>query len=321
MRVRLAMPLALVLLVTGCSFEHLTATGDQRPSPAECGKCHVEVFEEWSASAHARAYTGETYETLTAGHTFKECLSCHAPDSIYVDGPVEARSVRPHDGVDCVSCHFDGESLVGPLASEGLVHPHPVREQRALYLKSDLCGRCHEASFAQWEAVGDMAPDGSAKRTCQECHMPAVERTVTQATDAASAVIVALESSRPQRRHRFDLSAVREFEGAVDLRIDTRDGVVEVVLGNLLPHSLPTGAFGARTLVADLTWFDDAGQGLERSQLSWSIRLGTAVAPFATDRRRVDAPRGAVRLEVRLSRPDRGSTAGFELARAGRRLP
>lgn len=60
-----------------------------------CRTCHVEAFEQWKDSPHARAH-----QTLTpAQQKDQRCIQCHAPD--------EAKGGDP--GVSCETCHGAGE--------------------------------------------------------------------------------------------------------------------------------------------------------------------------------------------------------------------
>lgn len=313
--------LAASMLVTGCGYGELTAIGERRAAPETCGGCHVEVYREWASSAHATAFSGPTYEQVTADHDFDGCAGCHVPDSIYGDGPVSPRSAGLAHGVDCVACHLDGGVLVGPFEESGLVRPHPVRDDRPIYLRSDLCGRCHEGTFREWSAAPPQGPDGAEKRTCQSCHMPAVDRTLTQATGALSSILVATESEHPQRRHRFDLEVVRGFEGAVDLSLEGGPDSLDVVVANRLPHGLPTGDFGPRNVEARITFRGEDGSELGRATQSYRARLRTHVPAYGTARRRIPAPEGTRLAEVVLVRLASPTTDEFELARAAWRHP
>ncbi len=43
----------LTVYLAGCaSFDHLTRVTPQFPAATECGKCHVEIYSEWSQSNH-----------------------------------------------------------------------------------------------------------------------------------------------------------------------------------------------------------------------------------------------------------------------------
>jgi len=93
-RARSAAPAALVAIALGLvmasactSFEHLTDAGPGGASAADCGECHVAVYAEWRASTHAASWDNEAFVTTTSGRLFDDCLGCHAPDTVFVEGP------------------------------------------------------------------------------------------------------------------------------------------------------------------------------------------------------------------------------------------
>ncbi len=236
---------------------------DVRPAAADCGGCHVEIHREWAASARAESYGRKAFVDATTDRTTGACLGCHAPESIYVDGVPRVRATRREEGVTCIACHLDGGVLAGPAPALALLEPHPIAAERAIYRQSDLCGKCHEGTFREWQAAP--APPETEKRTCQDCHLPRVVRKATQATDALSAVLVSFEDEFDGRRHTFHLGALEGFAGAVAASIeDVRrpgDDVLRctLVVTNRLPHLLPTGDFGARPIAIEVEASDARG--------------------------------------------------------------
>ncbi len=323
-RARLASLALLAVLASslaGCSYDDVAQGGIERSSPERCGQCHVEVYAEWSSSGHARAYSADSFAAVTADQSFARCLPCHAPDSIYTAGALETRDVRRAHGVDCIACHLSDGVLVGPFSQRGLVDPHPVRQDEPTYRRSDLCGICHEQTFEQWRAAPEIAHDGDAKPTCQACHMPPVQRTLTQATGATSALIVALEDAVPQRQHRFDLGGLQDLGSATSLSVTASPGGFVLQLENHLPHSLPTGQFGSRIVLARIDFQDAEGRSLGRGVEHWSVRRGTAVPAGGTDRRTVLVPAGTARAVVELLRPRRPGSIELTLGQITWRAP
>ena len=151
--------------------------------------------------------------------------------------------------------------------------------------------------------------------------MPRVTRTVTQATDLVSSVLVAAEKELPQRRHQFDLTAVSSFQRTATLELARVEGEFAVTVGNLLPHTLPTGDFGPRTVEAVVVFHADDDREVGRETLLWSVRLHTAVAAFGADTRTVSIPPDAHTARVTLSRPARIGREAFVLASAEWRAP
>ncbi len=294
-------------VLPGCGFDSLTRSDELRPSPQDCGGCHVAIYQEWSDSAHAGAFRAAEFQQVTAGAAIDSCLPCHAPAQVYGTEPLAARGVDRAYGVDCVSCHLSGGALVGPLPSAGLVSPHPVRAQDPLYLKSDLCGRCHQYELREWRTAPQRDSDGLAKRTCQQCHMKVEWRTITQATDTLSSVIVATETNIAQRRHRFSVDAVDDPQGAADVALTPSAEGLEVRVSNRLPHGLPTGGYGSRRVELRLTFRAEDGSDVGAETLVWSVRHGTSIPPSGEDVRSVAVPARATFVVAALVRPARGT--------------
>lgn len=301
-----------LLALAACSpYAHLTAAGPRRASSAECGHCHVAVYDEWRASTHARSWIAPDFVAATAGRSVESCLGCHAPDSVFGpydgDGAPLARDELREEGVSCLACHFDGDVLAGPAPSTALVHPHPVAEERALYRSAELCGRCHEGTWAEWRGARDVD-----ERTCQECHMPAVTRTLTQATGTLSKVLVSFEDEFEGRRHSFHLGALTGFEDALDARLGAvRREVgrtrVEVVLENRLPHAVPTGDFGPRVVRVRATGLDGEGRELGAWERELRRALGTSLAPGEVRSLSIELEGEVRELRLAVERPRAGA--------------
>ncbi len=272
----LAAVAGVVLLVSCASFKHLTQAGDTFPNAKECGKCHVEIYHEWSQSDHAHAYTNPHFRTTTDDYRFENCLSCHAPEPIRTDHTPGVRATGREEGVTCVACHLEQGALAGPLEPTGKVHPHPISVRPETYYSSDLCGRCHEGTMAQWSSVPGV------KRTCQQCHMEAVTRKVTQATGGISNVLVAMEQQVPQRRHGFCILDRGPSSRFITLTLEPSGDGLDVVVDNKLPHNLPTGDFGFRVVTLEVFGIDADGQSLRLG--SWELvrESATAIPPRET---------------------------------------
>jgi len=234
--------------------------GKDLPPASDCERCHQEVYQEWRASLHARAWRSEAFQRASAGARAVECLGCHAPGPLQAQQRPVLRDVHREEGVSCVSCHLapgsDGERLTmrGPVSRSSPIEVHPVIEGDPSYRSSELCATCHRGTFAEWDRAA--APEGKEKETCQGCHMPAVRRTVESVHDqhAYSRVLVGLEREEDLRRHLF---AIPE-DAAERVELEARRGAdrlgLEVTVGNRLPHALPTGQFGRRQLALDVVW-------------------------------------------------------------------
>jgi nitrate/TMAO reductase-like tetraheme cytochrome c subunit len=225
---------------------------EQLPEAQDCARCHGEVFREWQGSAHARAWTSESFARVTADHRADACLGCHAPAPLGAAGEIALRSDHRAEGVTCVSCHLDVRPGHERLAMRG---PHPPTtpiEVHAivvdpLFLSPELCGTCHTAVLEEWEASAARSGAPRAEmETCQHCHMPEVRRTIESYNPELrySALIVALGDPVDGRRHLF---AVPEDAGEdVRLRAERLGTGVRVTVENHLPHAIATGGFGTR---------------------------------------------------------------------------
>lgn len=250
-----------------------------------CGMCHDEIYEEWRISTHARAWEDDPQFMEEMAKTTAQpgrdaswlCANCHTPleeqlprlvaaledgdrgRPIYVDNPHFDETLQL-EAITCATCHVRDGVILGPYGAEGA--PHPVRQSDELF-SVGLCTQCHqvEATLDDVEmictfdtgetfAAGPWAAEG---KTCQACHMPEVERAITnQGTPV-----------RKTRRHWFggslipkkpefeaELAPLRDIypDGAriewVDLpksvRAGTRATVTFTVTNAEAGHSLPT---------------------------------------------------------------------------------
>lgn len=286
MRVRLPSLLAAAALAAApaacSSFDFLTDVESSPPSAADCGGCHVEIYDEFRSSAHAEAWVRPDFVAATADHRIEDCLGCHAPATIYTDGAPTARAARREEGVTCLSCHFDGGSMVGPVASSALVDPHPVAVARDIYRSSELCGKCHEGTYREWLAAPE---DG--RRTCQDCHMGRVTRKATQATSAVSKVLVSFEDEFEGRRHTFHVPLDGTIDDALAVTLhgvhrDEETLRCDLALTNELPHLMPTGDFGYRWVKITTEARSPSGSLLATEETSLFKELGQALAPGET---------------------------------------
>ncbi|RPJ38621.1 MAG: hypothetical protein EHM35_04100 [Planctomycetaceae bacterium] len=262
-RLPLAIAAVAILLASCASFKHLTLVSNTFPSAKDCGKCHVEIYHEWSESDHAHACTNPHFRAATDDYRFQSCLSCHAPEPALTTYTPALRAAGREEGVTCVACHLDQGALAGPLEPTGKVHPHPISVRPEVYHSSGICGRCHEGTMTQWESVD------AEKRTCQQCHMESVTRKVTQATGGISNVLVAMEKQLPQRRHEFCILGEAQSQELVTLTIKPSGDSLDVVVENNLPHSLPTGDFGFRIVTLEVFGIDAGGKSILAG--SWEL--------------------------------------------------
>jgi hypothetical protein len=302
--------LALLGGSAGCeSFADLTrVTNDHFPRAVKCGKCHIDIYAEWSGSDHARAYTNPHFRRSTNDHAFTDCLNCHAPEPTVSLLPPKTRHLHRDEGITCVSCHLENGVLSGPFAPTGKVKPHPVGVNPELYRGSQLCGRCHEGTYAQWQD----APLED-KKTCQQCHMPAVTRKVTQSAGGISKLIVSLEHEVVQRQHVFRIQTDESICEMVSVTATQAGSEVELSVRNNVPHLLPTGDFGFRVLDLIVSRTDRQGNTIEVLREELTKELKSAIPAGASLQRIVQLPADAQTLRLRIQRRSYQDQAMLEL--------
>jgi hypothetical protein len=202
-----------------------------------CGACHVDIYNEWRISTHARAWLDDAQfqeelkkTTAVPGRDASWlCVNCHTPFEtqlprlvtglvdgdrglpIYVDNPHFDAKLQL-EAITCATCHVKDGVVLGPYGNTNA--PHPVKKSDDL-LSPDNCLQCHQAEahlddvnlscfFDTGEsfAAGPWAAEG---KICQDCHMPPVERPVSNIS----------RTVRPGRRHWFGGSLIpkkEEFE-------------------------------------------------------------------------------------------------------------
>ena len=295
--------LLLFLSFIFCSgFNGLTRDNSKGfPRAQECQKCHQEIFDEWQSSAHAHSFTNPRYRDATDGYEFLPCISCHAPQPGLSDDRPGPRDMEQSEGVTCVVCHLEEGQLAGPLDPWlwEFVLPHKVTVDPERYTSSRFCGRCHEGTFAEWQAA---EIDGE-KYSCQVCHMPPVERKSTQASNILAEIPVALEKVTAQKRHLFQRIPLTLPEEAFTLKVEKINSTkVAVMLYNHLPHNVPTGDFGVRIVKARILASDDPGGETLLLEEELIKELKSALVPGGIKRWELDLPGDIRRLTVRLLR-------------------
>ena len=213
-------------LSAGCS-SHLPSSGTNVPTPTvpaatraddgkgkkflsskSCALCHTHVYEQHTASMHARSYSNEVFraqyygEILPAANdnpaSHKEarlCASCHMPIASLLRGRriVTEKDIDPNmSGVTCDLCHrIDGYEGRHPgngnfTAVPGSTKYGPFKHQKSwhhaylkLQTKSEFCATCHHGvnhrgvlvkpTYVEWKK-SEYRKKGIE---CQDCHMNA----------------------------------------------------------------------------------------------------------------------------------------------------
>jgi hypothetical protein len=101
------MILLCALILFGCkSFDYLTKIENTFPVAKTCGDCHIDIYKEWSQSAHAQAFLSPDFIIATQEGSFVNCVSCHTPEpQLTTEVPV-ARTILLEDGVTCKTFHL-----------------------------------------------------------------------------------------------------------------------------------------------------------------------------------------------------------------------
>jgi len=185
-----------------------TRSFDDYERPQACRSCHVEIYEQWSQSAMATAFTHHwdeiEYFDLAGKHAEKNpdlagavagCNGCHAPLAWVagVGDPPRPGGSRADESVSCDFCHtvtgrtgessFNFNYTVDPGKvkrgnREGGNSPHHKTEYLGFIRTAEFCGVCHnekdpygvwvKSTQLEWKE-GPYAAEGVA---CQRCHMP-----------------------------------------------------------------------------------------------------------------------------------------------------
>jgi len=228
-----------------------------------CGICHREIYEEWRVSTHARAwlddaqFQAELDKSRTGSDVGWMCINCHTPLENQLDrlvvGLEQGRVERPRyidnpnfdpalqlDAITCAVCHVRDGVILGPFGDTSA--PHPVRRAPEL-LTPEVCNRCHQAkahfreiSLACVFDTGEefaRGPYAAEGKVCQSCHMPEVERSLTNLGTPP----------RKTRRHWFGGSLIPKhprFAAELEpLAAHYPDGLASRWLG--LPESVRAG--------------------------------------------------------------------------------
>lgn len=259
--------------------------GLQSLSATECGRCHTEIYEEWSTSMHAQAWTDPYFQVDFAFDGSQQiCRNCHTPlqnqQEHLVLGFRDTEKLEPllapngafdrdlqAEGVTCAVCHVTRETIIGPYGDTRA--PHPTRRAPAMVDGFGACTRCHVVSGNRWDTFYRIPPCGTVAEIteagttveCARCHMPAVVRP------AATGRI-----SRPGRKHLWkgghDPATVRTAV-KVDMDVEEAGRTLQrratLTLTNVgADHYVPTGT-PDRHLTVDFRLKSAAGE-VVRSQ-------------------------------------------------------
>jgi hypothetical protein len=226
-----------------------TPPGLANISAQGCNACHFQAHDDWSTSAHARAWANDTFQAALAragGST--ACSQCHLPlvnqhaklAAGYFDGDLSRPNLDVNEiwdatlmseGVTCAACHIRDGMVIGTRPITDAPHPVAVSEELG---SAAVCATCHQMT---WEGADQPFYDtyreweGSAYAKagirCQDCHMPPRAGLATASRFAASpahdftantaravSVLVKLEQSELQRGQPFPVQIRIQNTGA-----------------------------------------------------------------------------------------------------------
>ena len=233
-----------------------------------CAGCHVEVTNEWAASAHGLAWVDEVYRAELLDKKRPElCHGCHAPEPLLagvLGGKPDTREGARELGVHCESCHQDESgAMLGPRGTSVEAHASKRSELVLAPASNALCSACHATNIGPVIGIAKdfAAADLSARGlSCVGCHMAPVERS--WATDAPA---------RTGRSHALQTPRDPGFlRLAFGLELVTVADQSRVVLRNQAGHRVP-GLVG-RELVLRAELLDADGVTLEQGELKLDER-------------------------------------------------
>jgi len=335
--------IAIVAIPSGCKLieslhPELAKRGEEFPGSKKCGDCHIDIYNEWIESSHSKSYISEEFRVSTNNYEFKFCLGCHVPKTIFT--PLKNSSAdkagvdlsmltneeilpRLHnlkDGVDCQGCHLTMDcTLAGPHSG---ISPHPIEKKEELYKRSELCGKCHVDTFEEYLTY---IKDGKDE-TCQDCHMPAVNRKLIQNEPWQK-----LHVRKEGKAHTFSSSdALRNNQEFIELTFTELNDNNNQIKGNVeilnskVNHSVPTGKYGYKEILLLINLKNNSGGIIKSRQESMFIELGTQLKPgekkiysFEFD---IDGENSAKELEAVLFRTNFNRTEQTLLANVGLEL-
>lgn len=265
----------------------------------ECAACHNPRISVTS--------TGLDYEIMAAMGLDKDsdvnkalkddaiseginCVVCHNIDQIHDNLPEDKR------GIKRVTWMKSG-IMSGPYGDAKSPY-HQVQQRKFMDSKPDtLCLVCHaNDKTVAGEHFTNMGKEYKpTDKACVDCHMsPRIE---------GHASTLPIDHGKPKkrmvRRHGFEGAHMESMlEGALDLSIKSKDGVLKVSLINDNPHNIPSG-FGARELIIEAKFNDVTNTGV--TLLSKSL-----TQHYRSKRKKITIPHLAVKKSEDMSVPAHG---------------
>lgn len=260
----LGLGMALFLFVAA-KYDYLLEMGEKTVKSSECNKCHKLIYEEWSKNFHAKAYGNDPFKKASKNYGMEECIGCHVAQDIRDEKNLKIRPVNKEEGVNCTTCHLRNNMMYGPYK---LTAKHKSDQDESM-LKSEFCAGCHMLTFQEWQASG-------SKKTCQECHMPRVERKVVQGFLFS---LIVPNRMVGQHLQSYD----RLLKEAALITGEAGKGVVKISLTNKgADHLMPTGKYGDYRIVLNTMVKDTDGKAIFSQEEIFSTLKRNGVPPQKT---------------------------------------
>lgn len=254
------------LVWMAAKYDNLLEMGDKTVKSKECDECHKIIYEEWSKDAHSKAYTSDGFKKASKNYEMSECVSCHAPQQATDEKHLKTRPVNKEEGVNCTTCHLKSNMIYGPYK---LTAKHKSDQDESL-LKSEFCAGCHMPTFQEWQASG-------SKKTCQECHMPRVERELVQMEALYSLIL----SKRMVGQHYLGYEQL--FKDAARITGELGKQTIKISLTNRAGgHNMPTGKYGDYRVVLNTQAKDAEGRTLFSKEEIFSTLKKNGIPPQKT---------------------------------------
>lgn len=250
------------LFLVAAKYDYLLEMGEKTVKSSECNECHKLIYEEWSKDFHSKAFVNEPFKKGTKNYGAEECISCHAAQEIADEKNLKTRSVHKEEGVNCTTCHLKNNMIYGPYK---LTAKHKSEQDESM-LKSEFCAGCHMPTFQEWQASG-------SKKTCQECHMPRVERKAVQGF-----LLSAIVPKRMVGQHLMIYDKI--LKEAALITGEATKGLVKISLTNRASgHNMPTGKYGDYRIVLNTQVKDADGKTIFSKEEVFSTLKKNGVPP------------------------------------------
>jgi len=160
--------------------------------------------------------------------------------------------------------------LQGPVEKHLPFDIHPIMEKNPDYLKSSLCGNCHKKAFEEY------IQSGEKNKTCQDCHMPAIKRTIID-----NRPWVWLKDTYTFKRHSFNMPDAKDMSDKISIAISINDSSPlsgDVIVENKsVPHNIPTGGYGYHEAIVSVSLLDAMGDSIEKRTYSMTQEMKTSL--------------------------------------------